>query len=124
MSSGPTYPIIVLTAHEFIVSNREFLELEYITSDIPTDESPKRFQKSYSPPWGVYGSELCSVKQKILRHVKDIIRGPRDREEAESDETSIISWKLAEAVNAYRQSSKVSSKKVILTFHDSSFFVH
>jgi hypothetical protein len=104
MSSGAAYPVMALTVYEFVPSNREFLKLSYVRSSSRRDLQV--FECSYAPPLGLYGADVDHLKHICLDHIKSIISQERDPGEFTRGDTSIISWKVFEAVNRYRKSSK------------------
>src|SRR5450432_1460977 len=99
LSSGPTYPKIYLTAHEFSTSNAEDLALDYVG----TDEKCHKFTRSYAPPWALYKVDRKTLKEVCFKHVKGIINLERDIGEATMGDTSMLSWEVFEALNRYRR---------------------
>jgi hypothetical protein len=104
MSSGAGYPVMMLTVYEFVPSNPEFLKLSYVRSSSRKDS--QMFARSYAPPLGLYGAEVDHLRYICLDHIKSIISQDRDPGEFIWGDTSIISWKVFEAVNRYRKSSE------------------
>ena len=102
MSSGPQYPSLRLVVHEFQPKIEEFLVLPYIGNS--TGNKGYEFTPSYAPPVGLHGTDFQDVEEKCSSHIDSIIEQERDIEEAASGDTSMLSWKIYQAVNEYRQS--------------------
>lgn len=113
MSSGPAYPAMVLTVYEFVPSNPVILMLSYVENGSSND--CKKFSRSYAPPVGLFGPELSHLKHICLKHIKSVISQERDPGECTLGDTSIMSWKVFEAVNRYRKSSMKPEKNVSRT---------
>lgn len=103
MSSGPCYQPIVLTVHEFVPSNPEFLSLSYVEKDCVGEL--QKFTPSYAPPLGLHGIGINDLRNKCLSHIESIIEKGRDLGELISGDTSIISWKVLEAITCYHKLS-------------------
>jgi hypothetical protein len=61
---------------------------------------------SYAPPLDLYNTEVDYLRYICLDYIKSIISQERDPKEIIWGDISIISWKVFEAVNRYRKSSK------------------
>jgi hypothetical protein len=105
MSSGPDYPVIRLTATEFLSLNHEFLAINYVIPNKDTDGQCQKFTRSYAPPIGLFGIRPEDLRSKCSDHIRSIISQERDVGEAKYGDISMISWKAFEAVNRYRRSS-------------------
>lgn len=103
MSSGPSYPVICLMVNEFSPSRKEFLELKFVASQ--ADEAPKRWDKSYSPPIGVFELSPESLDKSLLQHIEEVTNSPRNIEECHSGDTWIVAFKIFEIINGYRKAT-------------------
>jgi hypothetical protein len=106
ISSGPFYPAIKLTVHEFQPSNPEFLALLYMRS-----KNGCQFRNQYSLPLGIHDTETKELREKCLSHIQSIADGERYFGELCYGDTSVISWVCFEAINRYRKSC-LPSKQV------------
>jgi hypothetical protein len=105
MSSGPYYPGICLTAHEFQPINPKFLALDYIEPSTRGTDQHQKYTPSYAPPIGLYGISQDKLRQVCLKHIKAIIEQERHDGEYTQGDISEVSWKTFEAVNRYRKAS-------------------
>jgi hypothetical protein len=109
MSSGPEYPTFTLMAREFLPSdsalNSGFLALPYVAKK-HTRESHHTFTHSYAPPLALYDPDSNDLREKCSVHLKSIVERERDVGEATRGDTSMLSWKVFEAINHYRKSYK------------------
>jgi hypothetical protein len=105
ISSGPDYPPIRLTVHEFLPKNLEFLYLKYVGTTNGAGEKCHKFTESFAPPLGIDGDYLVDLRKKCKSHVNSIIDQERDIGEATRGDTSMLSWEIFEAINRYRRSS-------------------
>jgi hypothetical protein len=103
MSSGPTYPPIVLTVHEFIPANKEFLALSYAPPNV--NNPTPALEQVYAPPFGLLEDNSRNKLRKSCReHIKAIIRQNRAACEARCGDVAPLSWEIHKIVHHYRLS--------------------
>jgi hypothetical protein len=111
MSSGPTYPKITLTAHEFIPSNEEVLLLQYISSENRLGGRPGNLKDTYSPPLALRDVEIDGLIEMCQCHIDSIIDENRNPLEFIIGDASVIVWQIYDIVNHYRRSSNSDEQK-------------
>lgn len=98
--SGPTYPSMFFTVFEYVPRHEEFMTFNYIQS--PMAHGPKTFTTSYGPPICLSKFEQPKIKNECIKHVKRVSKMPRNIEETEKADTSIVVWKTMDAVIRYQ----------------------
>jgi hypothetical protein len=106
MSSGPRYPAIHLTAYEFRPLSRESLALEYIVPSMSASNQRQWSTKFYSLPIGLNENNRKDLRGVCVNHIRSIIEQEQHADEVTEGDISIISWRIFEAVNRYRRSSR------------------
>jgi hypothetical protein len=103
MSSGPTYPPIILTVNEFIPKDEHFLALSYAPPNVNTP-TPK-LEQVYAPPFGLPDNKgKGGLKKNCREHIKEIIKHERASCEAVCGDVSPLAWEIYNAVHRYRLS--------------------
>lgn len=103
--SGPCYPAIELTVHEFQPSNPESLALLHLRS-----VNGCQVRSRFSLPLGIRNAETKELREKCLRHIESIVDVEQYSKENFDYYTSIISYKCLQAINRYRISCPTSQQ--------------
>lgn len=116
ISSGPTYQPISIWVNEFRPINDEFLEVSHIKTGENGHPSSK-FIRRYAPPYMLHQNEIKTLGDKCMEHVKLIAKNPRGKGELYFKYTSIVPWKVFNAIRRYHDSTDVSSISCIYVVH-------
>jgi hypothetical protein len=108
VSSGPSYPPIVISVREFRPRNVDFLALQHIEKS--EDDQAHQLSPSYAPPLGLNSRDNPDLGEKCLNHIKAIANMRRDYNEVKFGEMSEVSWKILDITDRYRQATEGSNK--------------
>jgi hypothetical protein len=109
VSSGPTYPPMILSLREFNTTRGDFLDVQRIEKVDSDSEYGLKILTRKALPLGLPPSNISLLTKQCQQHIRSIISLNRNPYETEFGETSNISSKVLFAIERYRISSKSES---------------
>jgi hypothetical protein len=110
---GPAYPRIPVIVYEYVPRDRQLLQHKYVPS-VGTDNVPKKYIASYAAPLALSYQDGSEIRKELTKHIKAVIKMPRDIGESTKGDVSMLSFRIYEAVNKYRLTTR-QYEKVCLT---------
>ncbi|KAH6661963.1 hypothetical protein B0J14DRAFT_687579 [Halenospora varia] len=105
LSSGPSYPPILVTVQAFRTKDPSFSVLKKI---VPENEGrAPAFVEFYSPPLGITDFTQ-DLDGKLRTHIQGIVGGERNFGEVSYGNTSRLTWDVHEAVRLYQWGTQAS----------------